>query len=48
MADADPDLNLRPGEDEAARSTDDGPPPGEVGTGDPVEQATSDREGSAS
>ena len=46
MADADVP-NLEPGEDEEARSTDDGPPPGEVGTGDPVEQSTSDQSGRA-
>ena len=46
MADADtPDL--RPGEDDEARTTDDGPPPGEVGTGDPVEQSTDDDHGRA-
>jgi len=46
VADADVP-NLEPGEDEEARSTFDGPPPGERGTGDPVEQSTPDEHGRA-
>jgi len=45
--DPETDLDLEPGEDELARSTDDGPPPGEVGTGDPVEESTPDPGGRA-
>lgn len=49
MADPDPDrdLDLEPGEDEAARATDEGSKPGTVGVGDPVEQATADQHGRA-